>query len=530
MSEVMVTMIAALAGELLLVLFVLLAVAWFRSRAAQRRDNKAMRVLVARIKNGKKEREATMAGFLGEQMGLSGEPLQQAKTAILRAELVLLQRFAGVYKKRDAGAAAQFDIDLAAAVLPYQELQSGGTAVAPDEPAVDASELEKLRAENVRLSEELSVTMETMSRMLNEYSTMFAGGAGGVVAPVAALAGAAGAAAAGAGAGEGVAPRLETGPAAPLSDAGFENDADIDIVAETDIGAEDDPGAQYDVEVDFAPDDDFGAAADGSDDIVGADDALVEGYDTEEVVAGDQADADADVTGQDDIDVLFAAENDDSLFDESVQDAVIESPLDEPDNARASQELRSGTETTDTSDPGPEPVSDVKAAGGEHEEAAGFGDGDIVESGVVVDVQEEAPGDAPEEVSAGAAAGAPQTSGEARGYMQDTEITTDQGELVAAADGELLEVEIEAGDDLEAVTGLLEEGPAEVVAFEDAGDFDVALAVDGDDLFDAAGSETIVRAEAAAGDVIDSAGNGEEPDIDELFDAIEQPLKTRIVQ
>ena len=38
--------------------------------------------------------------------------------------------------------------------------------------------MQRLKEENERLSDELRVTMDTMGRMLNEYSSMFAGGSG----------------------------------------------------------------------------------------------------------------------------------------------------------------------------------------------------------------------------------------------------------------------------------------------------------------------------------------------------------------
>ena len=52
--------------------------------------------------------------------------------------------------------------------------------------SVEASELERLRKENARLSDELQITMETMSRMLNEYSSMFVGGEPDDAAPISA--------------------------------------------------------------------------------------------------------------------------------------------------------------------------------------------------------------------------------------------------------------------------------------------------------------------------------------------------------
>ncbi len=163
-------------GEVFLVIFVLLVVYWIRNSGAARRDRKAAAKLVATVRKGRAEREAAIDGFLSDQMGLSGNALEQVKAAMLREERRLLQRFADTYRRRDSGTAAQFHLDVEAALAPYFELQvSGGTVVSEGEGA-DAGELEALRTENERLREELSVTMDTMSRMLAEYSSMFAGG------------------------------------------------------------------------------------------------------------------------------------------------------------------------------------------------------------------------------------------------------------------------------------------------------------------------------------------------------------------
>ena len=163
-------------GEVLLLLLVLLTIYWWRHSAAARRDRAAVAQLVKAVRDGRQAREATIQGFLAEHMGLQGTALDQARVGILREELSLLQRFAAIYGRRDAGAAAQFHLALEAAVAPYLALKGNGAAAPADGGAGDAEELEALRRENQRLSEELSVTMETMSRMLNEYSSMFAGG------------------------------------------------------------------------------------------------------------------------------------------------------------------------------------------------------------------------------------------------------------------------------------------------------------------------------------------------------------------
>ena len=394
MSEVMILMSAILAGELLLVLLVLLSYAWFRNRALRRRDTKAIRVLATRIKNSRTERETKIARFLGEQMGISGEALEQAKTAMLRAELLLLQRFAGVYTKRDAGAAAQFDMDLMAALAPYYELEGGGIVVTQEQPDEDTSVLENLRAENQRLSDELSVTMETMSRMLNEYSTMFTGGSPGQPGPIAALVG-------GAMADVSVldgesAPEPAPGQTAPP----FGPDTPVEMAAETDA--------------DLA----VAAAEDGGDN------------------------DDKDMPAQDDIDALFAAESDAPLPDGLGNTEAVSSPpgeLDEPIGANDS-------------------IDQPLGAHAAHEFDA--------------------------------------------------------------------ETDIDAGENLEAVAEFLEEeGPAEVISFNESDGFEVELAMQEDHLFDSAESEILLRAEEAAGDPPDDAGAEGSIDVDALFDAADEPVK-----
>ena len=186
MSQTMLWVAAALAGELVLLLLVLLTVSWLRTRAARRRDVKAMQALVGRIRTAQPQREAALAEFLAGNYGLEGEALSAATAGLWGSELKMLQRFIGIYGSRDAAAAARFDADLAVAMAPYQAL-SGAVTIQEDhgdEPGIDPAELEALRAENKRLSDELRITMETMSRMLNEYSTMFSGAPAYEAAPI----------------------------------------------------------------------------------------------------------------------------------------------------------------------------------------------------------------------------------------------------------------------------------------------------------------------------------------------------------
>ncbi len=88
--------LALLMAEGVLLLLALLTVSWFRDNASRRRDNQAIETLVARVNKSRAERESVIEGFLAERMQMSGKPLQQAKVAMVRGELALLQRFAGI--------------------------------------------------------------------------------------------------------------------------------------------------------------------------------------------------------------------------------------------------------------------------------------------------------------------------------------------------------------------------------------------------------------------------------------------------
>jgi len=177
------------AGELLMVLVLLLFVSWIRNVAARRRDKQAIKALVAEARKQKDQRIAQISEFLSAQFGMSGDALGLAVRAMYKAEARLIQSFASTYLQRDARSAARFRGQVEDSTEPYWALTNGAVAQVdaeaaqvPDEavegdsgePLADDGEVNRLRGENDRLSEELRVTMDTMSRMLTEYSTIFA--------------------------------------------------------------------------------------------------------------------------------------------------------------------------------------------------------------------------------------------------------------------------------------------------------------------------------------------------------------------
>ncbi len=141
---------------------------------------KAAKHLVERIQSDKASRTERLRDRLSEKYQYEGEKLEQGLHDLTQAEMRLYQNIINSYLKQDVVEFQQTDVDVENLVLAYQglELPSTDAALSSGEVNADEStEIQRLNEENERLSEELRVTMDTMGRMLNEYSSMFAGGA-----------------------------------------------------------------------------------------------------------------------------------------------------------------------------------------------------------------------------------------------------------------------------------------------------------------------------------------------------------------
>ncbi|MEW8028892.1 MAG: hypothetical protein AB2792_11330 [Candidatus Thiodiazotropha sp.] len=152
----------------LLVLFTLLRKGRIRKAAAH---------LAERVKTDKATREARLKALLQDRYQYKEAELQQTLHNMMQTEMLLYQNVINSFLKDDQVHLQQIDVDVENLVLGYQGLKVPESASSPSQVSDGDEEIVKLKEENERLSEELRVTMDTMGRMLNEYSTMFAGGA-----------------------------------------------------------------------------------------------------------------------------------------------------------------------------------------------------------------------------------------------------------------------------------------------------------------------------------------------------------------
>ncbi|MES9930144.1 MAG: hypothetical protein ABW158_18690 [Candidatus Thiodiazotropha sp. 6PDIVS] len=139
------------------------------------RIRKAANHLAERVQADKSNRSERLKALLADGYHLQSPLLDQTLHGIVQSEMTLYQNMLNGFLKDDQVSLQQIDVDVENLVLSYQSL--GGLVSKSGSPAEGGSEeIDHLKAENERLSEELKVTMDTMGRMLNEYSTMFADG------------------------------------------------------------------------------------------------------------------------------------------------------------------------------------------------------------------------------------------------------------------------------------------------------------------------------------------------------------------
>ncbi|MCG7967730.1 MAG: hypothetical protein JAY63_14125 [Candidatus Thiodiazotropha taylori] len=179
---------AMIIAEVMLGLVILSGLLLLFTLLRKQRIRKAAHHLAERVQVDKEKRSERLKKLLAEQYQLQSPQLDQTLHGIVQTEMTLYQNMLNGFLKDDQVYLQQIDVDVENLVLAYQALAGNvsGTGGSDD---VSSDEVEALKAENERLAEELKVTMDTMGRMLNEYSTMFADGDSGFPAEATAVAG-----------------------------------------------------------------------------------------------------------------------------------------------------------------------------------------------------------------------------------------------------------------------------------------------------------------------------------------------------
>ncbi len=158
---------------LLLAVDVVLMVRFVRKR---RREKASIERLVTLVRQGAERRKKETRELLEKKYGYSGENLEKSTRKIIREEKRFYQMLANLFTTRDTVAIENLSITFEEAVEPYRTLEPPRIAEeseADGEEKDDSAEIKRLNKLNQELSDELKVTMNTISKMLHEYSTIF---------------------------------------------------------------------------------------------------------------------------------------------------------------------------------------------------------------------------------------------------------------------------------------------------------------------------------------------------------------------
>ncbi|MCU7930638.1 MAG: hypothetical protein KZQ90_07555 [Candidatus Thiodiazotropha sp. (ex Codakia rugifera)] len=175
------SLVALIVAEVLVGLVILSGLLVLFTLLRKGRIRKAAHHLAERVKNDKPKRVERLKTLLQDRFQYKDTELDQALHNIMQSEMLLYQNVINGFLKDDQVHLQQIDVDVENLVLNYQGLTlPEGTGTSPTANAASTAsggdEIDNLKAENERLSDELRVTMDTMGRMLNEYSSMFSGG------------------------------------------------------------------------------------------------------------------------------------------------------------------------------------------------------------------------------------------------------------------------------------------------------------------------------------------------------------------
>jgi hypothetical protein len=174
------SLLALIVAEVIIGLLLLSGLLLLFTLLRKERIRKAAAHLAERVQTDKVKREQRLKALLQDRYHYKDAELEQTLHNMMQTEMLLYQNVINGFVKDDQLHLQQIDVDVENLVLSYQVLEVPESAPGSTQDSQDSGSDEamvKLKEENERLSEELRVTMDTMGRMLNEYSTMFGGDA-----------------------------------------------------------------------------------------------------------------------------------------------------------------------------------------------------------------------------------------------------------------------------------------------------------------------------------------------------------------
>ena len=164
-------------GELTFLMAGGLALLSIKHIVGKSKGKKSVSELMDKIKADREARKIDIRKGLAAY-GLKDDALEAKVSEIDKRERKFYQRIANMYQNRSDAMLATLNVAFEGTTKPYYELDMKlemptDQAEEQEQGGVDQAELDALKKQNQELQDELAVTMETIGRMLSEYSSMF---------------------------------------------------------------------------------------------------------------------------------------------------------------------------------------------------------------------------------------------------------------------------------------------------------------------------------------------------------------------
>ncbi|MCB1851127.1 MAG: hypothetical protein KDI83_10170 [Gammaproteobacteria bacterium] len=165
-------------SELLLVLIAISVGFVIAGFFRKRNERRAIAKLIRRIKEDESRRRDETRSLMQKNFGIEGEALDAVVNEISREEKRFYQALINLFVRRDVQLLEVLNAECEGVTRPYRSIEIPKADSGWEEKELELnSEIAVLKEENERLTTELSITMDTMGTMLNEYASMYSGGA-----------------------------------------------------------------------------------------------------------------------------------------------------------------------------------------------------------------------------------------------------------------------------------------------------------------------------------------------------------------
>ncbi len=161
--------------EVLAVLILMVVVFFVLSGKRRSEEHMAANKLIDKLEDSESERTKKLAAAITETCQIDPVRLKEILKEINELEQRLYHRVLQIFLKRDINQLKKLDQNVNDLSMPYCKILSASESFPDNHPEPDVTQIDQLKKENEKLSEQLQMAMHTMDEISAEYTRVFSG-------------------------------------------------------------------------------------------------------------------------------------------------------------------------------------------------------------------------------------------------------------------------------------------------------------------------------------------------------------------